>query len=96
VQQVYPAEVFIDTGGLWDSGATVDDIAAHLRHLTYRGNLGPYVPRNAIEQDLLDAEEFAGVFAGPWLERLDPSRYGETIYTGDDVEPGIPPLSILE
>jgi hypothetical protein len=96
VEQVYPAEVFIDTGALWDAGATVDDVAAHLRHLTYRGNLGPYVPRNVIEQNLLDAEEFAGVFAGPWLERLDPSRYGDTIYTGDDVDPGVPPRSILD
>ncbi len=96
VQQVYPAEIFLDTGALWDAGASVEDVAAHLQDLTYRGNLGPYVPRNAVEQNMLDAKEFAGVFAGPWLEHLDPSRYGTTGYTGDHVDPGVPPLSLLE
>ena len=46
-----------------DAGASLDDVAAALRHLPYRQNLGPYVPASAIEQDLLDDPEFAAVFS---------------------------------
>jgi hypothetical protein len=94
VEYVAPAEVWIHEDALWDAGATVDDVAAHLRHLTYRQNIGPYVARNAIEQDLLDQEEFAAVFGKTFLSAVDPSGYGETTYTGDHVDPGIasPPV----
>lgn len=92
VQSAVPSEVYLDTGALWDSGATPADVAAHLRHLTYRQNIGPYVPRSAIEEDLLAREEFAAVFATSFLDQLgDVARFGETIYTGDEVDPGIPP-----
>jgi arylsulfatase A-like enzyme len=95
VQNVWPSEVYMNVPGLRDAGASLDDVAAHLRHLTYRQNLGPYVPRNAIEQDLLDDPEFSAVFASTWLDRLeDLSRFGDTIYTGQDVDPGIPPASL--
>jgi len=95
VQNVWPSEVYMNVPGLRDAGASLDDVAAHLRHLTYRQNLGPYVPRNAIEQALLDDPEFSAVFATTWLDRLgDVSRFGETIYTGQDVDPGIPPASL--
>ena len=95
VQDVWPSEVYMNVPGLRDAGASLDDVAAHIRHLTYRQNLGPYVPRNAIEQDLLDDPEFSAVFASTWLDRLgDVSRFGKTIYTGQDVDPGIPPASL--
>lgn len=92
VQSAVPSEVYLDTGALWDSGTTPADVAAHLRHLTYRQNIGPYVPRSAIEEDLLVREEFAAVFATSFLDQLgEVARFGETIYTGDEVDPGIPP-----
>ena len=91
VQYTAPSEVWVDTGALWDSGATLDDVAAHLRGLTYRQNLGPYVPRDAVEQDMLDHGEFAGVFAGTWLDQLrDSSSFGPGTFVGGDVDPGIP------
>jgi hypothetical protein len=95
VQDVWPSEVYLNVDGLRDSGATVDDVAAHIRHLTYRQNLGPYVPRSAIEQDLLDEPEFAAVFASTWLdghrEFADVRDFGDTRYTGDGVDPGVAP-----
>jgi hypothetical protein len=91
VQYTAPSEVWLDTGALWDSGATLDDVAAQLRGLTYRQNLGPYVPRDAVEQDMLDHVEFAGVFAGTWLGKLgETSGFGPGSFLGDDVDPGIP------
>lgn len=90
VEYLAPAEIWLHTEQLWDSGATADDIAASLQHLTYRQNLGPYVPRSAVEQDLLDREEFAAVFGPELLRSLgDTSVYGDTIYTGDDIDPGV-------
>ena len=92
VQNVWPSEVYLNVNGLRDSGASLDDVAAHVRHLTYRQNLGPYVPRSAVEQDLLDEPEFSAVFASTWLEGLvDASGYGETAYTGDAIDPGVGP-----
>jgi Type I phosphodiesterase / nucleotide pyrophosphatase len=92
VQNVWPSEVYLNVGGLRDAGASVDDVAAHIRHLTYRENLGPYVPRSAVEQDLLDEAEFSAVFASTWLERLeDVSRFRETMYTGEAIDPGVAP-----
>jgi hypothetical protein len=95
VQDVWPSEVYLNVDGLRDAGATVDDVAAHIRHLTYRQNLGPYVPRNAVEQDLLDDPEFAAVFASTWLDGYpeydDVRNFGETTYTGDGIDPGLGP-----
>ncbi len=94
VQSVVPHEVYLHADALEDAGATVDDVAAFLRDLTYRRNLGPYVPRDAIEQELLDNKEFAAVFSVDWLEGLrgrDPATFGESAYTGDGVDIGIPP-----
>jgi hypothetical protein len=70
VQNVWPSEVYLNVGGLRDSGASLDDVAAHIRYLTYRQNLGPYVPASAVEQGLLDEAEFSAVFASTWLDRL--------------------------
>ena len=93
VQNVYPSEVYLDVAGLRDAGATPDDVAAFLQDLTYRQNLGPYVPEDAVQQDLLDRKEFAAVFSTTWLAGLgDTSTYGETEYAGSDVDPGIPPV----
>jgi hypothetical protein len=95
VQDVWPSEVYLNVDGLRDAGATVDDVAAHIRHLTYRQNLGPYVPTSAVEQDLLDDQEFAAVFASTWLaahpEFDDVKDLGESIYTGEGVDPGLGP-----
>jgi hypothetical protein len=96
VEYTAPSEVWIDTGALWDAGATVDDVAAHVRGLTYRENIGPYVPRDAVEQDMLDRQEFAGVFAGTWLQGLrDTSAFGPGSFGGDDIDPGIPDLTAV-
>jgi hypothetical protein len=92
VQSVVPSEVYLDVDALRDAGADVGDVAAALRHLPYRSTIGPYVPASAIEQERLDQEIFAAVFATPYLEQLgDTARFGSTIYTGDDIDPGVPP-----
>ena len=44
------------------------------RDYRYRQNIGPYVPRSAIEQDLLDQKEFAAVFGTTFLESLADER----------------------
>src|SRR5262249_4719742 len=65
--------------------------ADFLRTYRYRDNIGPYVPQDAIETDLLNNPEFAGVFATTFLESLaniDLSRFGTTKYT--DADPGLP------
>jgi hypothetical protein len=93
VQSVVPHEVYLHADKLWDAGATIDDVAAFIRDLRYRQNIGPYVPRDAIQQDLLEQRQFAAVFSTDWLERLqatDPSTFGETSYTADGVDIGLP------
>jgi hypothetical protein len=91
VQYTAPSEIYLDRDALGDAGATVDDVAAALRHLTYRENLGPYVPADAIEQQRLDDEEFAAVFSSDFIAALGSLEgYGRTRYTGDDVDQGIP------
>jgi len=50
-----------------------------------------------VQQDLLDKEEFAAVFATSYLDRIgDLSRFGPTVYDDPEVDPGIPPLSVLD
>ena len=91
VQYTAPSEVYLDRQALRDAGATADDVAAALRNLTYRQNLGPYVPASAIEQELLDNREFAAVFSSDYLLAHEASGWsGSTIYTGGDVDQGIP------
>jgi predicted AlkP superfamily pyrophosphatase or phosphodiesterase len=95
VQEVVPHEVYLDTGRLWDNGgATVEDVAASLQDYRYRQNLGPYVPRSAVEQSYLDQKEFAGVFATTYLGTLTEdgvATLGETAYPeGDTPIPGPP------
>ena len=84
VQSVVPCEIYLDTAKLWDNGgATLEDVAAYLRDYRYRQNIGPYVPRGAIEQDLLDKPEFAAVFATTYLDTLrgaDLSSLGPASY----------------
>jgi len=92
VQNVWPSEVYMNVKGLRDAGASLDDVAAHIRHLTYRQNLRPYVPASAVEQDLLDDAEFSAVFASTWLDRLDDVQpFGDTTYVGDAIDPGVAP-----
>jgi hypothetical protein len=95
VLSVVPHEVYLDADALRDARATIDDVAAFIRDLRYRQNIGPYVPRDAIQQELLDQKQFAAVFSVDWLDRLrdvDPATFGETIYTADGVDIGMPAM----
>lgn len=95
IDGVVPSEVYVNASRLWDNGgATVDDVAAALADYRYRQNLGPYVPRSAIEQDLLDRKEFAAVFGSSFLESLpgrDLARFGATAYRDADPQ-GLPEI----
>jgi hypothetical protein len=91
VQSVVPSELYLHADVLWDAGATREDVAAFLRGYRYRQNLGPYVPADAIERDLLDRRQFAAVFATTFLDELaerDLRVYGGGIYP--EAEIGIP------
>jgi hypothetical protein len=89
-----PSEVYLHADVLWDAGATREDVAAFLRDYPYRRNIGPYVPRDAIERSLLDRQQFAAVFATTFLDTLvdrDLERdFGPGIYPEADPS-GIPP-----
>ena len=93
VQNVVPSEVYLESDVLWDVGATREDIASFLRDYPYRRNIGPYVPRDAIEQDLLERQQFAAVFATTFLDTLEgrdlDAEFGTGIYP--EAEIGIPP-----
>jgi hypothetical protein len=88
VEGVVPSEVFLNVARLRDNGgATIEDVAAALADYRYRQNVGPYVPRSAVEQDLLDQREFAAVFGTTFLESLadrDLGPYGDTAYADGD------------
>lgn len=93
VESVVPSEVFVNVDRLPDNGgATIEDVAASLAEYRYRQNIGPYVPRSAIEQDLLDQREFAAVFGTTFLEELaegEVAGYGATAYADGDPD-GMP------
>jgi hypothetical protein len=93
VQNVVPSEVYLHTDVLWDAGATREDMAAFLRDYPYRRNIGPYVPRDVVEQDLLDRQQFAAVFATSFLDTLAgrelDADFGPGIYPEADPS-GIP------
>jgi hypothetical protein len=91
VEYTAPSEVYLDRAALDDAGANPDDVAAALRNLTYRQNLGPYVPASAIEMQLLDNPEFAAVFSSDYLLSHGSTGWsGSTVYTGTGVDQGIP------
>jgi hypothetical protein len=96
VEGLVPSEVFLNVSRLSDNGgATIEDVAASLADYRYRQNIGVYVPRSAVEQDLLDQKEFAAVFGTTFLESLegrDLARYGETAY--EDGDPGGVPAAL--
>jgi hypothetical protein len=94
VPSVVPSEVYLHEGVLRVNGASIEDVAAALRDYRYRQNIGPYVPRSAIEQDLLDQREFAAVFATTYLatiESADISAFGETTFADSDPD-GVPDI----
>ena len=66
-------------GVLWDAGVTREDIASFLLDYPYRRNIGPYVPRDAIERDLLDRQQFAAVFATTFLDTLAANGFYDKI-----------------
>jgi hypothetical protein len=91
VQSVVPSEIYLHDDVLWDAAASREDVAAFLHDYRYRSNIGPYVPRDVIEHDLLDRPQFAAVFATTFLETLasrDLTELGEGIYP--EAEIGIP------
>jgi hypothetical protein len=91
VEYTAPSEVYLNRSALGDAGANVDDVAAALRNLTYRQNLGPYVPASAIEAQLLDNREFAAVFSSDYILSHESTGWsGSTVYTGTGVDQGIP------
>ncbi|MGZ8598194.1 MAG: alkaline phosphatase family protein [Actinomycetota bacterium] len=93
VESVVPSEVFLNVDRLRDNGgATIEDVAASLAAYRYRQNIGAYVPRSAVEQDLLDQKEFAAVFGTTFLESLadrDLADYGATAHADGDPD-GMP------
>ena len=94
VQNVVPSEVYVHRDVLWDTGATREDMASFLRDYPYRRNIGPYVPRDVIEQELLDRQQFAAVFATSFLDTLAGRDLGADLGPGiyPDADPsGIPP-----
>jgi len=94
VQNVVPSEVYLHSDVLWDAGVTREDVASFLRDYPYRRNIGPYVPRSAIEQESLDRQQFAAVFATSFLDTLAgrelDADFGPGIYAEADPF-GIPP-----
>ena len=95
VENVVPSEVYLNTTMLRDNGgATPEDVALALKDYRYRQNIGPYVPRSAIEEALLNQKEFSAVFATSYLDTLvgtDLSRFGATAFPeGDTSMPGLP------
>jgi hypothetical protein len=94
VEYVAPSEIYLHRGRLWQSGASIDDIAAFLQNYSYRANIGPYVPGSAIEYDRLSQPEFSAVFGPDFLASLkgrDLTSYGETTFA-DGVLTGYPDL----
>ncbi|MEP7059664.1 MAG: alkaline phosphatase family protein [Actinomycetota bacterium] len=94
VEYVAPSEIFLYRDRLWQSGASIDDIAVFLRDYTYRRNIGPYVPTSRIEHDLLNQLEFSAVFGPRFLASLegrDLSGYGDTSFP-EGVLTGYPDL----
>jgi hypothetical protein len=89
VEYVAPSEIWLNASRLWDDGgATVEDVAGSLKGYRYRQNIGPYVPRDAIEQGHLDEEEFAAVFASTYLASLqdtDLGSLGATSFSDGDL-----------
>ena len=94
VQNVVPSEVYLHSDVLWDAGVTREDVASFLRDYPYRRNIGPYVPRDAIEQELLDRQQFAAVFATSFLDSMAGREldvgFGPGIYPEGDPA-GVPP-----
>jgi type I phosphodiesterase/nucleotide pyrophosphatase len=94
VQEVVPSEIYLDRRGLADTGVTRGEIAAWLADYRYRSNIGPYVPKSAIEQGLLDQKQFAAVFPTDFiasLEGRDLAPYGPTRFT--EADDGLPPVT---
>ena len=93
VQNVVPSEVYLHADVLWDAGETREDMASFLRDYPYRRNIGPYVPRSAIEQNLLERQQFAAVFATSFLDTLADrdleTDFGPGIYPEADPD-GVP------
>lgn len=95
VQEVVPSEVYMHADRLWDSGASLEDVAAFLSDYPYRRNIGPYVPRDAIETNLLDRQQFSAVFATTFLDTLSgrdlEAEFGTTSYPEAEIGLPLPP-----
>ena len=93
VQNVVPSEVYVHRDVLWDTGATREDMASFLRDYPYRRNIGPYVPRDVIEQELLDRQQFAAVFATSFLDTLAGRDLDADLRVPASIRTPIPPAS---
>jgi hypothetical protein len=96
VQSVVPSEIYLSERGMFDAGVSAADIAAFLREYRYGDNIGPYVPPEAIDRDRLDRQIFAAVLPTSYLDELsnaDLAPFGDGSFHGDDIDPGIPPVT---
>lgn len=97
VQSVVPSEVYLDRKALWDTGATLEDVAAFLGDYRYGDNIGPYVPAGVVLRDRLRARPFAAVLPTSFIAELagtDLSAYGPGRWADDpNVDPGIPDIT---
>jgi len=96
VQSVVPSEIYLSERGMFDAGVDGAEIAAFLREYRYGDNIGPYVPSEAIDRDRLDRRIFAAVLPTGYLDELsntDLARFGDGAFHGDDVDPGVPPVT---
>jgi hypothetical protein len=91
VERIRPSEVFLSSQGVRRAGVNAAEMAAFLGDYRYRRNIGPYIRPEAIQSDRLDRPQFAGVFPGAFIDRLQDSevaRLGQGDYP--EADPGIP------
>lgn len=91
VQDIKPSEVYLDRRALTDAGVAMEDIAARFATYRYGDNIGPYIADAAVQRDMLDAREFAGVFPTTYLSRFTDGRLS-VLGSGRhaNADPGLP------
>lgn len=87
VQDVRPAEVYLQKAAMRNDPQLADRIAAWLRTYTYGDNVMKYqgLPNDAIQWRQMKHLEFAAVFSGPFVQSLcrdqSLSRFGPGVYS---------------
>jgi Type I phosphodiesterase / nucleotide pyrophosphatase len=94
LDDVKPSEVYLDGRAMVDAGTTTEEIAASFADYRYGENIGPYIPRAAIDPGRQRNKEFAGVFPVSFVAALTQDS-ASTFGSGDypDADPGIPTLA---